>query len=58
MKKLKKVYQNYFTETQNRSDDQESLENACKARGGVWNREDQLCYGIKEGKKKPIEEKD
>ena len=57
MAKLKKVYQEHFAKKQNKSDDQDSLNNACKARGGVWNTEDQLCYGIKNGKKRPIGEK-
>jgi len=56
-KQLKPTYQTYFSKTQSKSDDQDSLNNACKARGGVWNTEDQLCYGIKEGKKRPIGER-
>ena len=56
-KQLKPAYRNYFGKIQSSGDDQESLEKACRARGGVWNREEQLCYGIKDGKKKPIGEK-
>ncbi len=56
-KQLKPAYRNYFSKVQSRSDDQDSLENACKSRGGVWNRDDQLCYGLKEGRKNQLRKK-
>ena len=53
---MKKVFQEYFEKEQSKNDDQELLERACRARGGVWNQDEQVCFGLKDGKKKPIKD--